>query len=102
MRKLRRPTQPSKEKATEFKIKNYTVKRNGEYLYIKVKGYSHYYQLKLEDEGLVLDLVSSNDKGILSDLFHCVNDEVLICDYCGKPDCDYDCDESQAEFNDSE
>jgi hypothetical protein len=78
-----------------IKVKNYTVTIKDEYLYIKVEGYARSYQLKLEDEGLVLDVVSEKED-TLEPIYHGTNDEELVCEYCGKPDCDFDCDESQA------
>jgi hypothetical protein len=59
---------------------------------IKAKGFENNYQLKMDDEGLVL---VSNDGEIVSDLFHCMNEESLVCEFCGKNDCSLSCDESQ-------
>jgi len=57
-------------------INQYKVKIDEEYIYIRVKGYTNYYQLKLEGEGLVLDTIQDN--GEFSDsLFHCMNQEEL-------------------------
>jgi len=77
-----------------IKVKNYTVKIEGEYIHINVKGYARSYQLKLENEGLVLDVVSEKE-GLIEE-HHCCH-ETLVCEYCGQPECDFDCDESQAD-----
>ena len=56
-------------------IVRYEVTTKDEYIYIKVGTYNSSYQLKLDEEGLVLDVVHEN--GELTAVFHCVNDEEL-------------------------
>lgn len=55
----------------------YTVTFENGYLFIKHSDFQqNIYQLKLEDEGLVLDVVGAE----LQTLFHCMNSEVLPYD----------------------
>lgn len=53
---------------------NYEINIDHNYIYIKHKNHANFYQIKLDDEGLVVDI---DDNGDLVELFHCVNDEVL-------------------------
>lgn len=50
----------------------YSVTIEGQYLYITVEGWEGYYQLKLDDEGLVLDFVNGEE---LYSLFHFAHGE---------------------------
>ena len=58
----------------------YTVHLDGQYLTIEVKGYPLVYQLKLEDEGLVLDVADEHGMIQTSDGTYFFNDEMLLVD----------------------
>lgn len=64
-----------------IKCKQYNIEIKDEYIYILVQDYKKYYQLKLEDEGLVLDVINPNPEDktveVMESLCHCLNDEVL-------------------------
>jgi len=75
MTKKKKPAPKSK-----FAPGKYTVIVKYPYLIIKHADYPDaYYQLKLEDEGLVLDAVFNNSSTMES-LFHCMNSETFVED----------------------
>ena len=58
-------------------INGYEIKIENEYIYITTPDGDFHYQLKLESEGLVLDVVSE-DTGVMMDLFDCMNETLDI------------------------
>ena len=54
---------------------DYSVEISEGYIYLEVKGYDSVYQIKMEDEGLVIDTQHSDRYSVL---FHCTHDEALL------------------------
>ena len=83
--------------------KAYSVEVKGQYILIKHKDYGYHYQIKLEEDGLVFDIiynkVHSKDEDHVREMStaYVYNDEELVCELCGEAKCLMTCEKEEDE-----